>query len=99
MLSYQLKSSSGDRTAKYYFSLSFNFPVDLLSSRKVRSCGVASSSRIHSSLFFHFREFCFEFFVRWLGHGVSLGWMDWKQDYTMRFDLAECGLYSARDFT
>ena len=51
-----------------------------------------------SSLFFHFREFCFEFFVRWLGHGASCVWMDWKQDYTMRFDLAECGLYSARDF-
>src|SRR6267378_829515 len=24
-------------------------------------------------LLFHFRDFCFEFFVRWFGHGVSSG--------------------------
>src|SRR5258705_13096737 len=24
-------------------------------------------------LLFHFRDFCFEFFVRWFGHGISSG--------------------------
>src|SRR5437016_2537318 len=37
---------------------------------KFERAGAASAS-----LFFHFRDFCFEFFIGWLGHGASCsGW-------------------------
>ncbi len=36
-------------TREDYFSLSFNFPAALFSSRNARSCGAVSSNRIHCS--------------------------------------------------
>src|SRR5260370_2640792 len=45
----RLRPPQSNGTVEHYFSLSFSLPSALFSSRNVRSCGTASSSRTHCS--------------------------------------------------